>query len=842
MYAYTTRINDAGVFPWFEGTETGTTYVRYSYSGGSDYTAHGVHLESYHLINSTYRDSDTAAGSSAASNGYSFTSKYHSFAIIYPLSGNNGFDSHFSYKDSYRIYELDGIRDFATTEYVSSRVYGNGDILYTSSMEDASEFWYGSAETYGTYQSTYISSYLYNYSTTISSGFYSTSFSTLYTVYLTAEYTAISVSTSTQNTDPYVPTSFTYTYSTTSVGRYHYTYTYTFLDDDYLQQLSLTGSESTEFVYLSQTTEYIGTSSFLTIGYYTSSTSKILTSFTDSFKKSIGFGTSTTIYQSRYRNATVIKSAGNWDNGDVGGAMGVNGGNVSVVQAFSDFLITTQNTTIDENRLIRTSLYEKPVANYSATYSRRYMTDSSSMIEKTVQQSFINTIWGWDGEKATSQPFEDTFLTVTFTDAYFLTTYSAEEAAESGSYVVTYTNTFELDVLTTKTTIMGTQELTNTYKEYLRITSIGADGFALDGVTTTEISVTSFDNHIAYETYISESNYSAKQKQSLDTETAKAFIHDSYNPLQILPFVLRKKHGQRQRADNIYLHTSNSNKTDNTGYFSYSNNLSSHHPPNPLTYSYPITSNQILGNYQYAADNQYANNAGFGITYFSYSGGEIGTIVTPMSQSSYSFERSSGSTTTNITVTFNGVSEAGSYTKKIITGTTFTTMSGLISHEFAQSVGTGHEMFDLNNYYGSLEENNGQVFGGKLRLYTALDVINPNSYRIKIPYQKGNNWYTAYKTVSYLFTNVSSDSSYSGLTSFFGDSTIYGLKYISYENDSWTVTDYDIIDYNPPQAMPIQSPETVFRVVPPQWAQDGIIVQEWNSQYGSTYWNWTNWS
>ena len=688
-------------------------------------------------------------------------------------------------------------------------------------------------------------------------GAITTSTYTIFTTYNTAEYTSFYTTTST-GTDPFIPT-FTTTQSSTYTARVRFTFTNTFLDTDFNSPFIASTSSSITFTYLSQATDAptsASSNTFLTISTFTSSASQATSSSVSIFRNSIGFSTSTDIYQDRTSEVTVYRSISNWWDGGVGGqnggAMAVKAGNVNVVQKFTDFSITTQNTTIYPRLSALYSYRTKSTANFTATYSRITSAVTEKPFTYLGYQTFQNTAYQFDHSegKVTSTTIEGIFgQTITITDQVTITT-TQQSTAPVGSEYRTFINAIFSYTTLTATAVLGSEATTGTY-QYLQLTrDTGLDYSLYPACTSTQNSGSDSGqtaDSSATVNFSSSSSYRADeyhefQEQDFDTETAKFFTHIAVNPLpaQGQPIVVKKKHGQYQFAEYLYLHTNNSNKTNNTGYFDYSNNLSNNVFPMLLTYNSPqiVPTNNQLTKYQSSADNLYTYNAGFGQAFDTNGGIAIGSIVTPMSNSSYSWTTTDSNTNTvKIIAQFGGASDYASYTKiqtsSVGTITTSTILTGTISYSFANSAGTGHYIDGVYPYRN--------IFGGKQRVYTASDEIKASIYRFGVLYRMGSSFLSSYRTVNYLVTdvtgNASSDSS-SDTTYFSADSTINNssLKYMNYDNDSWILIDRPITATAEATAWGVISPIYVFALTAISAAEGGRgINASFQSYYGSTY-------
>jgi hypothetical protein len=481
----------------------------------------------------------------------------------------------------------------------------------------------------------------------------------------------------------------------------------------------------------------------------------------------------------------------------------------------------------------------KPYNTLNTTFTFGRLTTNTVEQQLTLlfRPSFINTEYYFQNSigRITSSTF------VQFADATYSTlatlnsTGTIQEACPFGSQTSTYVGTLQCDKTTSSLFVSGSNKnVLTTYHGVIQST-ITAELIsveqALDYLYTTIINapstfVTNRDGGHTFE------------RQSFNTATAKSFSH--VGNIDVVTIV-GKGHGQYQ-IGNIYLHTAVSNKTDNTGYFMFSNNVSINAVPVILTYNANtfITNNNQLQARKESADAlyEYANFGG------EIDGeGEGREHYTPISQSSYSFEdyrEYTDSTIGKHTVSFGGAQDFGYFTR--ITSftdsfyTQFSTTSGLISYLFSEAAGTGLELVPL--YNDPLATPPLRGIGGVRNLYTATETLYINTRSIQFVASLRRSELTVGRPIGYTFINYSTDTS-TGSGSYsiavgsigVGSSVVQGLKYISVNGDSWLVVDNILGKFLSAVELPN-----------PYWnstsVNNGILApyRDLTTYYGDTYW------
>ena len=750
--------------------------------------------------------------------------------------GSNGY-SYETYIDNYTSASTlatgSGAFSYASGGVGTNTYYG-GQTLISVSSEYKKRIEYQQAETIISNEYFSASTYIAQNISTIESSQGSLASTFITTEYRTVEST--SYFTSQTGSEP----SQTATTSETYEGRFRYEIPYTLTITDEFNYYKTSTSTTSTLYFLSHSYVISGTSSYVTIT-ESSSTFSALTTNTVSnpARPMLTTSNTTDYYKPLGMEATVLKSVGNnWANGDVGGYLVKNGNNQNIVQAFSDFsIIVSDNTILPALSMgVYTSTKPYNTRDDSFTFGRLATNTVEEQLTLLFNKSFINTEYYF--QNSIGRITSSTYVQFGFFDTYstlatLFSTATIEGVCPPGSQTYSYVGTLPCDKTTSSLFVYGSNKnLLTTHHGVIQSTITAELVFAenaLDYLYTTIINAPSTfkTNRDGGHTF---------ERQSFNTATAKSFYH--VGNIDVVTIV-GKGHGQYQ-IGNIYLHTSVSNKTDNTGYFMFSNNVSINAVPVILTYNangFITNNNQLRARQEYAdALYEYANFGGE-----VDDEGEGREHYTPISQSSYSFEDYREYTDATIgrhTVSFGGPQDSGSFTRITSftdsSNTQFSTTSGTISYLFAESAGTGLELVPLYNDPFATPPLRG--IGGVRNLYTAVESLYINTRSIQFVASLRGSEITVGRPISYTFINYSTDTS-TGSYSItegsigVGSSIVQGLKYISVNGDSWLVVDNILGTFLSAVELPN-----------PYWnstsVNNGILAPYANltSYYGDTYW------
>jgi hypothetical protein len=885
MFTYTSSVDGIGNLPYPNAQNSGTAFTSnfeintFSSGNTGEYTAtngNSFGQTDFYYNNSTTYLSDTAGGRTQKTEDYTYSSITNTNA-----GASNGFGPDYAYAGAVgNSTDIDGEINrisylFSDGIYVSLFTSASSSIWATYSHSDSASigtttygesnnggytsltryssisqyFEYRGAETWYNNSYYYTSSYINNNNGTIDSGVFITSSEYITTIYNTYEFITTASTTTTQD-DPFIPT-LTTTYEYWTTGRVTYAHYGTSLDDELFNPLILSTSDTITFTYLSKTTEGTGSDSYLTITTYTSSANLITTyTSTNSYAKKIIYTSYTDYYSDfGYTLTGIITAGSNWAWGTAGAVLSINGVNESFINKFSDLSIVTENTLIDPNFEYDKYEITRETNNSSFTYEYTISTYTETTVYVFEYSNYDNTSYYFDSIEGSvkSTLISSLFYSTSQATALIPTTTLVSAECPVGSYTYVANESIMLQTAKTDTIILDSLSNATQTVEYFvnyiftftnalqrvactsTYTSYFSQTINTDGGSTTYGGTTYGDNYASYEV------------QSFNTLTAKSYSHVGSQFNYGLKF-LRKIHGKGQIANIIYLHTSASNKTDNTGYYIYSNNLSSNALPNILSYNATsILEDGQLQNYQGQADAEYYEYAGFARNLANLENPPA-LIATPISQSSYSWivYSSAGSNTTRITASYGGVSDSGSYS--IISGneSTSNSSSGIISHYFAQPAGTCL-------YLGAIIDSapdymlDTQALGGKQRLYSASDTIFPRNISTEFAYSDRDSIlvssaYHIYSQTDFNSTGTSLSSTfYSGSLS--ASSQVNSLKFIRLNNDSWVVVDADLSFGEHLGGVILESPETVFyqQNLLNNYLTNRGIWASFETYYGSTY-------
>lgn len=799
-----------------------TNLQPYEFAGSGAGTTSGEH----YILANTYLLSDGLYVSS-------FQSEENRISSTYTDSGSAEVGtSTLTNSITYELQELTRIQYY--TEYF---IYKGSETRYNNSYY---------------YTSTY-----YNVSgTNIASSSFSTSSEYITTISNTCVFTTNFTYTNT-STDPFTPT-VTLTSTTTYSGNCTFVSYGTTIEDDIFSPLRLSTSSSITFNFLTKSTETSGsgtdTSTYLTITTSTTTANYLSTYTSDgNFAKQIGYSTfSGNENQEGYVVTGLATAGSNWAWGDVGGILVRNGGNnQSFINKFTNLSVITENTIIEPNLTFNKYNIIADTNNSSFTFENI----GYSYIQTTYAQIYFETTnqtsYYFDsdaGSVASSVITYFQFLSTSQVTAFVGTTLSQTEMCVVGSATFAYIDSVTIAVPSTSTIIIGSiSNITASIEYFGNSIETFVQTWVRPAITSTYTSfITTNTNQDSEGTTFGSTYgdaYYSYEVQSFNTATAKSYSHVGDQFLYGLK-LLEKVHGNGALAGAIYLHTSASNKTDNTGYYVYSNNLSYDALPNILSYNVTsILDNGLLNSYQQIADDNYYYYAGFA----SIDVGENPPphIVTPISQSSYSwivYASSATDSTTRITASFGGVSDSASYTTMIGNGSTDSSSSGTISFHFAVPAGT---RLNLGVVIDNSAFNNIPVaVGGKRRLYTALNTILPQYVSTQFVYTLRDSAYTSSADHTYSQTDFSESGSSQTTTSYFGaissgSSEVTNLKYIRLNNDSWVVVDNDLTNTNGSflGGALLETPTTVFSQQAYNAQSNRGIYASFETYYGSTYLN-----
>jgi hypothetical protein len=767
------------------------------------------------------------SGSDSSKAGYSGTGYDYGSSIIQTI-GSDGViynaitdnrtnsSSTFSFTNVATFYA--GVTGSASRSY--SRT------LLISSYISNNRYTYQDGETrYNDFTSFYSSDYILQ-GTNLTSAFTSYSSEYITTLYPTQESTSFFTSQTGDETSQTATTSETYE------GRYRHTifYTATTTDTPYI----LSTQTNITFTYLSQTTSTSGTNSFLTITTYTTTATNIRTTTLDASRRPmLTMATTTSFYRPLGTPATaLVNIGGNWANGGVGGYLIKIGNNGNLIQKFSALSVVVSNETflppLSMGRYTEIPNYNNDTDGQTFTEVRRVGT--TSQLTLLNYETFINTLYGQNITDSTT--YERYFRTTYSAEVYFYTTGTTDGVYYAGTEFVPYVGTVGFQSIRSRTEIGGSNRNVILIYDELAETTITAIQYSFR-FANTSLSSTYYNslNGGYYITYEDEGR--SYERQSFNTATAKyhsyigADYHEKLN-------VLGRKNGQYQLG-NIYLHTSVSNKTNNTGYFQFSNNIGLY--PHPVALSY--NANTVISNdnqlslfraqadYEYLYANFAVNPRDNDDSYYN---------ITPISQSSYSFANGEYPLYTEYTVSFGGVSDSGSYTaiSKNFTNSTYSqTATGIIQFFFGLDAGTGYVFQNVND---SQHARSKSGLGGKRALYTDTQTLMPITNEQQFSYALRESQLTLkrphnYTVVNY-FTNTSTGSlsvQYGSILT--GTSLINNLKFISLNEDSWFVNDFPLTGFGSASAKQLDQPS---------WASSAPIgglmpYYEFSTYYGSTY-------
>ena len=716
---------------------------------------------------------------------------------------------------------------------VGTNTFLNGETLVYSSFEYKRSFEYQRGETQ--IRNEYFSASTFITQNSSTSGSTATSFSSQT---ITTEYPT-TVSTSFFTTQTGTETSQTATSSETYEGRLRHEIPYTLTTFDNFSPYKTSTSTLSTLYFLSHSYVISGTSSYVTITTSSSTFSELATkTVTSPARPRLTISYTTSFYNPLGMEATAIKNVGNnWANGDVGGYLVKNGNNQNLIQAFSAFSIIVSDDTLLPALSMGVYTSSRPYNTSSDQFAFTRLDTITTFEQLTLlfDTTFVNTQYGFETSAGsiTSSTFEQNILDTYSTEAFLRATGTVQGFCLPNSQTYGYIGTLEIDKTTSALFVYGSNKnLLTTYHAVIGSTSTGNRVFvepALDYLYTTIINDAS--------TFVTNrSGGHTFERQSFNTATAKSFYHlGEVGAITIVG----KGQGQYQ-IGNIYLHTSVSNKTNNTGYFMFSNNVSQDAVPVPLTYNANsvISNDNQLRDRKQDADNLY-EYADFGGNIDGEGGGR--KHYTPISQSSYGFQDFydfSNETIGEHTVSFGGPQDSGSFTRKTrftnSSNTQFGTTSGTISYLFAESAGTGLELEPL--YNPTFEKPPLRGLGGVRNLYTAIETLYINTLGRQFAFTLRNSELTVGRPISYTFINYSTDTS-TGSSSIasgsiaIGSSIVQGLKYISVNGDSWVVIDNELGTF----LSAVQLPH-------PYWASttvdSGILAPfgYLTSYYGDTYW------
>jgi hypothetical protein len=867
MYTYTSFVAGTANFAFpnaydevsYSTSNSGSSSTSYSNSDASgsnsgqnagNYNNLSYDIHTYETIQTTLVDSDgfTIEQQRTSNESYSYYSdQFHgnsqgggaNYSGAGAYSGENGTTGsaeHYLIANSYFLAEGLYIERYDTEEAyaVLTATATNRGNIGTSTYFDADNY------SFSTYRrvSNYIKEYIYrggetrynnsyyssNYyflvqNTFSSSSSYSISSEYITTLFNTCEFTS-SYTTSTTNTDTFFPTTGT-TITDSYSGRCYFIHYGTAEVDATNSPLKLSSQSSIEFVFLTQTIEGSGSNTYLTITTSSSTASRITTYTTDAkYQKAIGY-TSYTDYYSDFGNSVtgLVTAGSNWAWGNVGAVLVRNGGaNAKFINKFTDLLIVTQNTTFEPNQTYNKYDITLDTNNESFTYTAIqwvFIVTNAPFI--TYEETAIKSYYFDDEAGSVASTTITTYYETTFEyTSEIRITEIVTGTCSAGKSTASYLDSAIVDVPTTlKRLLKGTLTSVEAYAGSIITFINNSQSNAITSISTETSSNYSYNNLENGGTTYRDASYSY-QSQSLTTETARSYSHVGTQFLGGLK-VLRKFHGDGAVYTTIYLHTSNSNKTNNTGYYIYSNNLSNDVHPVYLEYNATdILSNGQLINYQTNADEQYAS-ANFGYMPAEFYASFIGT---PISQSSYSWASFNSDSTTRITASFGGVSDSASYTKISQNSLTSSSTSGLITFYFAESASTqlGFADFAESTFWYVATKH---AIGGKQVLYTGKDTIYPQAISAQFAYTGLNSISTSsvdhiYYQTNFGVTGGSTGSSSNSGAIASGTSEVANLKYVRLYNDSWVVVDHHLDDGNIYfGGVVLASPTTVFEELTP---------------------------
>lgn len=895
MYTYQTSVYSTSVvFPWLTASSSSTdsqdtafsTSVSYSNSDSVSDSDGNVFLNSLSQSGSTrsYDDSfvsynyekyfssdfpvesgETYTTKTQSNNGFFIQAFQYQFGVPNPGAGGNqqGFTQSgntedyratisivlgsdgYSYETSIDNFSSNASRATGSGRFtgvggtVGTNTFVFGQTLVYSSSEYIRRFEYQRGETQINNEYFSGSTYIIENSSTIEST--TTSFSS---ATVTTEYPTV-VSTSFFTSQTGTASSQTATSSETYEGRLRHQIPYTLTTDNNFSPYKTSTSTLSTLYFLSHSNVVSGTSSYVTITESSSTFSALATITVSSpARPMLTISYTTSFYNPLGMPATAMKNVGsNWANGDVGGYLVKNGNNQNIVQAFSDFSIIVSDDTLLPALSMGVYSSTKPYNTSSDQFTFGRVGNSATTDQLTLLQdsTYTNTSYAWEQSAGSisSSAYEEVRLIDTYsTEAVLITTATLEEFCLPNQQTYSYIGTLGLDKTTSVLFVYGSNKnVLTTYHSVIASTITASLAFvepALDYLYTTIINgdYTFKTNRDGGHTF---------ERQSFNTATAKSFYH--LGEVGGLITIVGKGQGQYQ-IGNIYLDTSVSNKTNNTGYFMFSNNVSKDAVPVPLTYNANsvITNDNQLQARKQTADALY-EYAGFGKTFDGEDAGR--GHYTPITQSSYSFQDYydySNPTIGEHTVSFGGPQDSGSFTRKTrftdSSNTEFSTTSGTISYFFAESAGTGFELEPLyNNPYDSPPL---RGLGGVRNLYTAIETLYINTLGKQLAFSLRNSQLTVRRPISYTFINYSTDTSTGSFSTAEGsipisNSIVEGLKYISINGDSWVVIDNDLS--NGTFLSAVQLPHPYFATIEAS-LQSGILAPYGylTSYYGDTYW------
>jgi hypothetical protein len=737
-----------GGFPAQSGETMGSAVYSSRYAGqgagAAQFGPNGtyVYQSAYNTSGATYNRQSTIA-ITYGSDGFSYetlVSNYNFYSASNTDSGAATFVGGGTGSNSFR-------QVFGNTQSVS--LYNRRYEYQRGETQISNEYYSASSSVDGTFST--------------STSFYS---ATVFTEYPTE------VSTSFFTTQTGTTTSQTATSSETYEGRLRYQKEYTVSTDAGPQYVTSVQS-SHQFVFLTHTSSQSGTNSYITITTSTSSASRVSTSY-GSQRPVLAISYTTSFYQPLGMPATVLKNISHWKNGNVGGFLRKLGNNGNLVQSFSAFNIVVSDETLLP--VLSMGTYGITDGTNSDTYTLGQVVNAGTSDQLTgiYGESFQNVSYGWGGGSVTSETFEDYFSETYSYEAYFNTTATTDFTVFANSYPYSYVATIGYNITTSQRFVAGSNaNFTSTIHSLANTTITGIRYSLLPALSSED--GTSESLGASYTFF--RNGYRSYEKQSFNTATAKAF---SYLGRLYHVSKLENKNGQKQYG-RVYLHTSVSNKTDNTGFWLYGNNLSLDPQYNPLSYNANTvigTRNQQLIGEKQLADSLYANSPHFAGTVQAddYLGGNA---LTPMTQSSYILYDGG-----YYTVTFD--QSGGSYIEEGATTT------GQVVHTFSSFAGTG--LGDIQLHVGG--QLAGQGIGGKRALYTGLQTLYINTLGRDFRFTIRNSELTLNKSLNYTFINYGSGVG-TGTESYtltigsipIASSQVTGLKYMTVDGDSWVAVD-----------------------------------------------------
>lgn len=621
----------------------------------------------------------------------------------------------------------------------------------------------------------------------------------------------------------------TKTTSETYKALYRFSKKYTATTADELSPFKTSTTKNITYTYLSQTTMGAEINTYFTITTYSSLSSYIFTTTNSNKLKTVLTLMDTTSSCEPYGCPAIVlvNINNNWYNGELAGFLRNYGENNNLVQKFSDLSVVSTNETLLPPTTVRTYEFVAQTNNDTENYSYYFPVEYNEPYNNSFFTLSETTISNYLESGSSVKTETDTYLCLSpwGIEELYLPTSVVCDSCSYGQGQTTSAGYETIDVSTTHTRIAvygyPSSTIISTY--WTTIYTEQTAERTLLAATTTLVSESN--------RYWSHNHYYSSQGFSFDTKTAIGLSHVGQEAQSLA--VTGRKLGVAF-SGNIYLDTSNTNKTDNTGYYGISNNLSLDIAllTSPLLYNANtiITNDNQLYSWKSEADYLYK------FPHFDYTSFEDVNpegwyyAVTPNSQSSYTLDKydSSASTGCKYTISYFG-SNNGSYSSQSYSPSSAgSLLTGILSHDF--NTPAESEAYS----YGQDYQKNLSA-GGKRALYTDTQKLYVNSFPRTIKYKMRDNHFLKtfaynYYMISYLSvftTGTGTLSTGYGSLSFL-EKEITDLNLFSFDNDSWVATEADgkVTSVETGNTLPYATQASYAKMANPLNTQ---------SYYGSTY-------